>query len=319
MTPDVSIIIPAYNAATFIDKCVASVVDQSFANWELIIVDDGSKDNTLEVCLSLSKNDPRISVIHTNNYGAYEARMMGVKASNGKWIMFVDSDDSLPKNSLEVLLFNQNDNVDIIVGTLNLNGSSIFQHKISGMISQIDYIEALLKYWTSIGPYAKLYRHRLFNNQIVRPQRKIIIHEDLLMLLSISAYAKAILVLPNEVCYNYNFREGSMRTILMSKEDWRYLFDLISTIIMPIDIGLQAALLQMKIDRMYRLMILKGSYINSKDKLLSDIMESQSIDKLTTEDLRKLRIIKSPVLQRIKFIENRLMLKLRYYTKKLLK
>ncbi|WP_026526308.1 glycosyltransferase family 2 protein [Butyrivibrio sp. VCD2006] len=89
----ISIIMPAYNAGKFIDRAIKSVLDQSFENWELIIVDDGSTDNTAEICDEIAKKDSRIICIHQDNSGQGIARNRGVKESKGDFICFLDSDD----------------------------------------------------------------------------------------------------------------------------------------------------------------------------------------------------------------------------------
>ena len=94
MTPDISIIIPLYNAAQTFDHCLGSIVEQLPENGELILVDDGSTDETGNRCDALSENDARIKAIHTPNRGPGAARNSGLEQAEGKWIAFVDADDS---------------------------------------------------------------------------------------------------------------------------------------------------------------------------------------------------------------------------------
>ena len=98
----VSIITPSYNSSKFIEECVNSVLLQSYSNWELLIVDDFSDDNSKELLLSLEKKDERIKVTFLdNNIGAAKARNVAIRQARGKYIAFLDSDDFWKKNKLE--------------------------------------------------------------------------------------------------------------------------------------------------------------------------------------------------------------------------
>ena len=100
-----SIVIPAYNAEEYILECIDSLKNQTYKNFEVIVVDDGSKDNTSAVCNSLSEKykDIRIKAVHQTNQRQIAARMNGIDHSEGKYIMFLDADDKLVENSLEVI------------------------------------------------------------------------------------------------------------------------------------------------------------------------------------------------------------------------
>ena len=97
----ISIIIPVYNAENSIHRCIRSVCSQTYKDWELILVDDGSKDNSGKICDEYSKQDKRIHVIHKENEGVSKARNAGLKIATGDYISFVDSDDWLDNNYLQ--------------------------------------------------------------------------------------------------------------------------------------------------------------------------------------------------------------------------
>ena len=98
-TPKVSVIIPTYNRASVIQRAVDSVYHQSFNNWELLLVDDGSTDQTKEI-LKGFKKDPKFRYFKTKNHGVSSARNLGLKQAQGEWIAFLDSDDEwLPKKT----------------------------------------------------------------------------------------------------------------------------------------------------------------------------------------------------------------------------
>lgn len=115
LQPLFSIIVPAYNVESLIEKCIQSVLDQTYSDFELIIVDDGSQDSTLEVCTSYASSDPRIKVFHKQNGGHTSARNEGLKNSTGKYILFLDSDDWLTPQTLACCSETVSDNDSDIV------------------------------------------------------------------------------------------------------------------------------------------------------------------------------------------------------------
>lgn len=104
--PLLSIIVPVYNVEKYIERCIKSILNQSFTNFELILVDDGSLDNCGIICDNYKKKDSRIRVIHKKNGGLSDARNAGIKIANGKYIAFVDSDDFINKYMYEILYKN---------------------------------------------------------------------------------------------------------------------------------------------------------------------------------------------------------------------
>lgn len=103
LIPKVSVIVPIYNARKTLDKCIRSILNQSFKDIELILVNDGSKDNSLEICNKYAKIDKRIIIIDKDNEGSIKTRKKGVEVSKSKYIMFVDADDWIDVKTVEVL------------------------------------------------------------------------------------------------------------------------------------------------------------------------------------------------------------------------
>lgn len=103
MKPLFSIIVPAYNADQYIEECIDSILKQTIDEYEVIIVDDGSTDNTLELCRRIEENYNKIKVFHQNNKGVVFARAKGVKESCGKYLIFCDSDDKIHYETLEAV------------------------------------------------------------------------------------------------------------------------------------------------------------------------------------------------------------------------
>lgn len=114
--PKISCIIPVYNVEKFLDECICSILKQSFSDFELILVDDGSKDKSGEICKKYSTLDSRVKVISQSNRGASAARNNGIKNSTGDYICFVDSDDWVYQDFFEIMYTTAvNSNADIVV------------------------------------------------------------------------------------------------------------------------------------------------------------------------------------------------------------
>lgn len=112
----ISIIIPVYNVSLFLEKCLNSVINQTFKNLQIILVDDGSTDNSGIICDNYSKKDSRIEVIHQKNKGLSEARNTGLSLARGEYITFVDSDDYIELDTYSTIFkaIIENKNPDLI-------------------------------------------------------------------------------------------------------------------------------------------------------------------------------------------------------------
>lgn len=119
--PEISVIVPVYKAEQYLERCVKSILEQTYQNFELILVDDGSPDNSPSLCDEWAKNDNHIYVIHKENGGASSARNAGLKIAKGNWIAFADSDDWLDRTALKTLydLANQY-NVPMAIGGMRV-------------------------------------------------------------------------------------------------------------------------------------------------------------------------------------------------------
>ena len=144
--PKVSIIIPAYNSEKYIKQCIKSVQKQTYANIEIVIINNNSEDRTLEIVRSLQKDDSRIRVYSKNNEGPGKARLFGFEKSTGRFILFLDSDDMFVKNAVEsVVNIFLNYKADIIRfhGRYYPSGTIVENINIGGNISSVKYIDAI--------------------------------------------------------------------------------------------------------------------------------------------------------------------------------
>lgn len=110
MYPQLSIVIPVYNVEKYIEDCIKSVLNQNYSNFELILIDDGSTDNSREVCQKYIELDSRVTLIVQENLGVSTARNIGISKASGQYIMFIDGDDMLQKDTLNTLMSNSENN-----------------------------------------------------------------------------------------------------------------------------------------------------------------------------------------------------------------
>jgi glycosyltransferase involved in cell wall biosynthesis len=174
MNPVVSVIIPVYKTERYIRKCIDSVLEQTYSDLQIILVDDGSPDSCPDICDEYVKKDPRCCVIHKSNGGVSSARNAGLDAATGDYICFVDSDDMLMTGSIETLcsiLVEQGS--QYVAGVcLTNDGRSVL--KTNKQIRTIDIAKKpseMLEYITRSGsyyPYAKIYDRGIFNKYQIR-------------------------------------------------------------------------------------------------------------------------------------------------------
>lgn len=170
MSKLISVVIPVYNVEQYLEKCVRSVLAQTYKNLEIILVDDGAKDNSGKMCDDLALLDERIKVIHKENGGLSDARNHGMKIATGDYIGFVDSDDYIAEDMFETLynLIEEN-NADIsIVSFYEMYKNRLIGVRDSGNLEVMTKQEAMkeLLIDTKIQSYAwnKLFKKELFNN-----------------------------------------------------------------------------------------------------------------------------------------------------------
>ncbi|WP_111709978.1 glycosyltransferase family 2 protein [Lutibacter citreus] len=207
----ISIIIPVYNAATKIAECIESVLVQTYNNYEIIIVNDGSIDNSIEIIKSFTNKHHNIVLINQNNQGVTSARKNGFLASNGDYIMFLDSDDKLKPNCLAILLSYFDNSVDLVNGSvIGIPDSRIWLHKDLGILNKKKYIESILKGNTYAFIYASLYKRKVINNSIFNIDKSIKIGEDVLIKLFMSKNIINNVCNIKDIVYEYINTDGSV-------------------------------------------------------------------------------------------------------------
>lgn len=186
----VSIIVPVYNVGCFISKCIDSICKQTYGNIEVILIDDGSTDNSGKICDMYARKDERIKVIHKENAGVSEARNTGIDLAHGSYICFVDGDDYIMSDYVEYLLklaINNDAQISMTLGMFgNFDNAQILKDKIC-IWNKEEAVEAILCYRVPIGCYCKLFRKDILER--VRFIPEIFIGEGFNF--NISAFQKA--------------------------------------------------------------------------------------------------------------------------------
>ena len=211
----VSIVMPCYQSAQTLAKSVRSVQAQTVSDWELIAVDDGSRDNTLQVLEALAQDDTRIHVIHQENGGVSSARNAGMDAAKGEWVFFLDADDILAQDALEVLLGMTSDELDVVCGAYTMRyvdeGGREEEHACaSGDLQTV--MESLIRGDSALNSMcARLYRRSVLDSYKIRAPLGVKIGEDVLFNLEFFARARAY-AMSNQVVYIYEFGGDSAMT-----------------------------------------------------------------------------------------------------------
>lgn len=204
----ISVIIPIYNTEKFLSKCLNSVKNQTFKDFEVIMVDDGSTDNSADICQRFEKEDSRFMYYYKENGGSGSARNMGLDKAQGDYIAFVDSDDFVEPDYLETLENQCSGNYDIIQGGMTLirNGEKILLAPGFGECSDHEYVELVIKRKLHIflfqSSVAKLYKKRFIKDNDIRFDESITVSEDCLFNTQLLPCVESIKLI-EKASYNY--------------------------------------------------------------------------------------------------------------------
>lgn len=212
-SPVVSVIVPVYNVRNYLYACVSSILRQTFDNFELILVDDGSTDGSGELCEKLSKTDDRILCLHKKNGGLSDARNYGINHMRGTYVTFIDSDDWVEKNYLEYLYTNiclQDSDISTCVFMIRRGNIAKPWRQLRVEPLVVTGRDALLSMLyeesVNVSAHGKLYRATLFND-IRYPVGKR--YEDVGTTYKLLLKAKSVAI-GGAALYNYFMRSGSI-------------------------------------------------------------------------------------------------------------
>ena len=215
----VSVIIPVYNVEKYLEKCIDSVLNQTYNNIEIILVDDGSTDNCGTICDEYSKKDDRIKVIHKENGGLSDARNAGIEIATGKFLTFIDSDDFIEDNYIELLYNTLEDyNADLSIAShkviydktiMDKSTNEEFSGDSKLILEKILYDDGV-----DLSAWGKLYKAELFK-EVRYPKDRL--YEDSATTYKLIDLSNKIAVCSKPV-YNYVIREKSITNNTFSEK-----------------------------------------------------------------------------------------------------
>lgn len=218
-TPVISVIVPVYNAEKYLRACLKSIREQTFTQWEAILVDDGSTDGSGAICDEAEKNDPRFRVIHKENGGVSTARNTGIEAARGEFLIFADADDICRKTYFEKMLDAMRTyEPDLVIGGFDrFRDGFEKEHLITRYsITLMKNIKQFLHLYTEprtnmfgISVWAKLYRREMIERNHIRFDPEISYEEDGIFIADCVPYIKTVAVV-GESLYRYRQMDESL-------------------------------------------------------------------------------------------------------------
>lgn len=210
MQHKVSLIVPVYNAEEFLPDCLNYIVSQTYSNLEIILINDGSKDNSLKILNSFAEKDSRVKVFNNENHGVSYTRNFGVENCTGDYVAFVDSDDIIAENYIEVLvdlLEKNNADMSVCSYTCFTKEQPIFLNSDNNKIFTKDLETAF--YTVTMGGIAgKLYKKNIILDNKLKVDESIFVCEDLLFNIQYVAFCKSLAFNASKL-YGYRQRENS--------------------------------------------------------------------------------------------------------------
>ena len=227
MGEKISVIVPVYNVEAYLERCVESILQQTYAHFELILINDGSTDSSGQICDHLASQYENIKVYHIENSGVSNARNMGIQLATGSWVTFIDSDDFVTQDYLATLASAvEGVNVGFAIAPLH--------HIKNGIVTDIPSHSGKTELWsteetmkellmtsrTSFFPVAKLFKRDLLTDEKFNTNYHLA--EDALFLTELLLKTRCSCVFIDKPVYYYDHREGSATTSVN-----RYVFDTI--------------------------------------------------------------------------------------------
>ncbi len=209
MNPLVSIIVPIFNSERTLNRCIKSILNQTFCNWELLLIDDGSTDKSCEICEKYAAIDQRIKIFHKKNGGVSSARNYGLHYSRGEWLTFIDTDDYVQDSFLEILI-EKADSADLVVsGAYYINDKISFfpPERLVEIGDDLPFMDEQLCSIYLMTCWAKLFKRIFIINEGIYFDSSLRIGEDTDFVLRYLKCIKAIKFVPI-LGYYYNDEEG---------------------------------------------------------------------------------------------------------------
>lgn len=232
----ISIIVPIYNSELFIDACIDSIINQSYPDFELLLVDDGSTDSSFQKCQQWVKKDSRIRLYRKENSGASSARNMGLHEAKGDWILFVDSDDTvMPDYVYDLYKEVQTDSrvIMVIGGLLLLRNNKLVDKRV--FIKQLCNVRDSISLFGNIRIHkygfsvSKLYNRKVISDSDLRFDENVCIAEDSLFMMRYLMYcyqnSDSYVAFTDSADYMYSIRKNSLSTGIGSVSNELYSYN----------------------------------------------------------------------------------------------
>lgn len=227
----ISVIVPVYNTEKYLDECVQSILTQTYTDFELLLIDDGSTDFSGAICDRYAELDSRVRVFHKENGGVSSARNVGLDNAKGEWITFCDSDDWVEGNYLSSLIVKCD--YDLVLS------SYIYDHPNNKQYEQLAdetfcingyNLTALLMTGAYMTPYAKLYKSKVLEKNRIRFNTRLSSREDTLFVWQYLLCVDKVITL-SDVTYHYCITDNGLSHKKISIEESKYGLDCFSQIL----------------------------------------------------------------------------------------
>lgn len=238
--PKVSIIVPVYNVEKYIRNCLDSIRNQTFTDWECILVDDGSTDTSGTICNEYAKIDSRFKVFHEENGGVSSARNLGISQAVGEWTYFCDSDDEVLKAGIQTLVDGISDDVDLIIAGYvveNENGSFIRkvpEHS-TEIIDKDEMVKRLIyssEYIYQGNVWSKLFRADIIHDKEISYDEDVFFNEDRLFIMKYLCRSRGSVYFSTTPVYKYIERANGAMGSLKIGYNPKFVTDLKATLLM---------------------------------------------------------------------------------------
>ena len=219
----ISIIVPVYNAEKFISKCITSILEQTYKNFELILINDGSTDNSGEICNEFKSLDKRIITIHKENSGVSDTRNLGINKAKGSHLCFIDADDYIEKEFLSNLI--ENKHADLTAsGYIRIDGMHFFPKKDFYDYSHLQQVlSELINIPLLDTPWAKLFKKELIDKHNIKFDTKLKFGEDQILVRNYLSHCNNLQVIPNAgYIYYIQTNETRKKKFHLSMEEFIY-------------------------------------------------------------------------------------------------
>lgn len=221
----ISIIVPVYKTKPYLERCVQSVIKQTYTYWEMLLIDDGSPDDSGALCDELANRDNRIRVIHKENGGVSSARNLGITESKGEWIMFLDSDDFFKDEDYVEKLVAVSGTSDIVISGFcyhsDARGYKMVkiskQEKIYNDHAYCKFVSECLNRFDFLVVWAKLFKSKIIRDHYLHFDENMIVTEDALFLHQYLLWCHSLCASP-VTGYAFSTKEGKSRYKLTSSQ-----------------------------------------------------------------------------------------------------